>query len=116
MATNMLQIADMMHQRTWAMCLVCEGKFRFDTPQDFVRHLRSEHCTKEGGSFVCRYGRNGVCPSLPVEGVSDVDYEAHVEKHHVGSSLGNGKINLHISILSTQRKCRTPLSGHPNDL
>jgi hypothetical protein len=29
-----------------------------------------------------------------VEGVSDVDYEAHVEKHHVGSSLKNGKVCL----------------------
>jgi vacuolar protein sorting-associated protein 54 len=92
MATNMLQIADMTHQATWAMCLVCDGKFTFENPRDFVRHLRSEHCTKEGGSFVCRYGRNGVCQSLPVEGVSDVDYEAHVQKHHVGVTLQNGKL------------------------
>ncbi|XP_046847632.1 vacuolar protein sorting-associated protein 54-like isoform X2 [Xenia sp. Carnegie-2017] len=81
----MLQIADIMHERTWAMCLVCESKIKFENPRDFVHHLRSEHCTKEGGSFVCRYGPNGVCPSLPIEGVSDEDYEAHVEKHHVRS-------------------------------
>ena len=31
---------------------------------------------------MCRYGKNGVCPSLPVEGVSDKDYEAHVKKNH----------------------------------
>lgn len=96
----MLQIADMMHQRTWGMCLVCEGKFTFENPRDFVRHLRSEHCTKEGGSFVCRYGRNGVCPSLPVEGVSDVDYEAHVEKHHVGTSVKNE--NSHASAVNNR--------------
>lgn len=46
-------------------------------------HLRDRHCSREGGSFVCRYGYNGVCSSLPVEGVSDEDYEDHVYKHHV---------------------------------
>lgn len=96
---NMLQIADMMHQRTWSMCLVCDGKFSFETPQEFAEHLRSKHCSKEGGSFVCRYGRNGVCPSLPVEGVSDIDYEAHVQKSHVGSSLKTGKLQLLMSVL-----------------
>ena len=45
------------------------------------RHLRDKHCTQEGGSFVCRYGYNGVCSSLPVEGVSDKDYIAHAAKH-----------------------------------
>lgn len=47
------------------------------------RHLRDRHCTKEGGSFVCRYGYNGVCASLPLDGVSDRDYESHVTKYHV---------------------------------
>lgn len=46
-------------------------------------HLRSRHCTREGGSFVCRYGFNGVCASLPLDGVSDRDYDAHVAKYHV---------------------------------
>jgi vacuolar protein sorting-associated protein 54 len=41
----------------------------------------------EGGSFVCRYGYNSVCSSLPVDGVSDKDYEAHVEKYHVSQSM-----------------------------
>lgn len=41
----------------------------------------------EGGSFVCRYGYNGVCSSLPLDGVSDKDYEAHVEKYHVSQSI-----------------------------
>lgn len=46
-------------------------------------HLRNRHCTREGGSFVCRYGFNGVCASLPLDGVSDRDYDAHVAKYHV---------------------------------
>lgn len=47
------------------------------------RHLRDKHCTREGGSFVCRYGYKGVCASLPLDGVSDRDYESHVLKYHV---------------------------------
>lgn len=47
------------------------------------RHLRERHCTREGGSFVCRYGYKGVCASLPLDGVSDRDYEAHVLKFHM---------------------------------
>lgn len=30
---------------------------------------------------MCRYGYNAVCCSLPVEGVSDKDYIAHISKH-----------------------------------
>lgn len=45
--------------------------------------MRSRHCTREGGSYVCRYGFNGVCASLPLDGVSDRDYDAHVAKYHV---------------------------------
>lgn len=52
-----------------------------------IRHLRDKHCSVEGGSFVCRYGYNGVCSSLPLDGVSDEDYEAHVEKYHVSQSM-----------------------------
>lgn len=51
------------------------------------RHLRENHCSVEGGSFVCRYGYNNVCSSLPLDGVSDKDYEAHVEKYHVNQSM-----------------------------
>jgi len=70
----------------WKRCTLCwpsdiAGPFR--SPRDFCRHLRDYHCTREGGSFVCRYGMNGVCPSLPVEGVSDRDYEDHVSRDHV---------------------------------
>ena len=52
---------------------------------NLARHLRDNHCSQEGGSFVCHYGYNGVCSSLPVEGVSDKDYEDHVLKHHTKS-------------------------------
>lgn len=55
------------------------------------RHLRECHCTKEGGSFVCRYGYNGVCSSLPLEGVSDQDYEDHVLKHHAFAMFSKSK-------------------------
>ncbi|KAG7177534.1 Vacuolar protein sorting-associated protein 54-like 1 [Homarus americanus] len=55
-----------------------------------IRHIRDCHCAKEGGSFVCRYGYNGVCSSLPLEGVSDQDYEDHVLKHHAFTMLNKG--------------------------
>lgn len=50
---------------------------------DIFSHLRVNHCSQEGGSFVCLYGENKVCSSLPVEGISDADYEQHIYKHHV---------------------------------
>ncbi|XP_043257225.1 vacuolar protein sorting-associated protein 54 isoform X2 [Colletes gigas] len=63
--------------------LICEycTNLTFKQIEDFVRHLRDQHCSREGGSFVCLYGYNGVCTSLPVEGVSDKDYVAHATKH-----------------------------------
>ncbi|CAK9832874.1 Vacuolar protein sorting-associated protein 54 [Anthophora retusa] len=63
--------------------LICEycANLTFKQIEDFVRHLRDQHCSREGGSFVCLYGYNGVCTSLPVEGVSDKDYVAHAMKH-----------------------------------
>ncbi|XP_043210822.1 vacuolar protein sorting-associated protein 54-like [Amphibalanus amphitrite] len=69
-------------EHPWRNCLLC-SKEKFQTPDDFVRHLRQKHCRQEGGSFVCHYGYNRVCSSLPLEGVSDTDYEHHVLKHHV---------------------------------
>jgi len=71
---------------SWKRCALCwpsDSAGPFISPQDFCRHLRDYHCTREGGSFVCLYGMNGVCPSLPVEGVSDRDYEDHVVRDHV---------------------------------
>ena len=74
----------------WKRCTLCQQKghlkatsFVFKSPREFCGHLREYHCTKEGGSYVCRYGPNGVCPSLPVDGVSDQDYEDHVARDHV---------------------------------
>lgn len=78
----MLRLVDPNEAKPWQSCAICSDKILFRTPREFSSHLRQVHCTKEGGSFVCRYGKNGVCPSLPVEGVSDKDYEAHVKKSH----------------------------------
>ena len=69
----------------WRQCSVCRGIF-FKSPREFVTHLRDFHCTREGGSFVCRYGANKVCPSLPLEGVSDQDYVDHVLRMHAGET------------------------------
>ncbi|XP_062135146.1 vacuolar protein sorting-associated protein 54 [Drosophila sulfurigaster albostrigata] len=67
---------------SWQSCYYCTRE-HFKSVNEFVGHLRSRHCTREGGSFVCRYGFNGVCASLPLDGVSDRDYDAHVAKYHV---------------------------------
>ena len=83
---------------SWKRCLYCKGPlvFNFKSPRQFCAHLRESHCSKEGGSFVCHYGRNGVCPSLPVDGVSDVDYEAHVARDHVNAAaVGGGRTGLY---------------------
>ena len=39
---------------------------------------------------MCRYGRTGVCQSLPVDGVSDRDYENHIMRDHVEQEIGKG--------------------------
>ncbi|XP_021700653.1 vacuolar protein sorting-associated protein 54 [Aedes aegypti] len=64
----------------------------FKSPADFVRHLRQHHCTVEGGSYVCRYGYNEVCASLPLDGVSDRDYEMHVNRCHVNQQQKESQI------------------------
>ncbi|XP_065358306.1 vacuolar protein sorting-associated protein 54 [Calliphora vicina] len=69
-------------RNSWESCYYCPRE-NFKAVSEFVKHLRERHCTREGGSFVCRYGFNGVCPSLPLDGVSDRDYDAHVAKYHV---------------------------------
>uniref|UniRef100_A0A914UVX4 Uncharacterized protein n=1 Tax=Plectus sambesii TaxID=2011161 RepID=A0A914UVX4_9BILA len=66
-------------------CDLCPPSLVFRDRFNFADHLRAVHCTKEGGSYVCRYGLNGVCQTLPLEGVSDSDYELHIRKHHIMS-------------------------------
>ncbi|GMT12288.1 hypothetical protein PFISCL1PPCAC_3585, partial [Pristionchus fissidentatus] len=63
-------------------CSYCSSKTEYYDASEFGRHLRVAHSTKEGGSFVCKYGENGVCPHFPPEGVSDYDFEAHLRKFH----------------------------------
>ncbi|KAL5008620.1 hypothetical protein ScPMuIL_014201 [Solemya velum] len=77
----------------WKQCSQCKETAAavFKSPREFCRHLRDFHCSKEGGSYVCRYGMNAVCPSLPIEGVSDKDYEDHVARDHVYGASGVSK-------------------------
>ncbi|XP_063982746.1 vacuolar protein sorting-associated protein 54 isoform X1 [Diachasmimorpha longicaudata] len=81
--------------------IICEycSHLTFKRIQDFVRHLREQHCTIEGGSYVCRYGYNDVCSSLPLEGVSDKDYIMHATKHAAlqQQRKANGQINDSLS-------------------
>jgi len=79
----MLRTADAVAENPWKFCLICEDKFIFRNVDEFRSHLRQFHCSKEGGSFVCHYGKHGVCQSLPLEGVNSKDYENHVEKVHI---------------------------------
>ncbi|XP_071485791.1 vacuolar protein sorting-associated protein 54-like [Diadema antillarum] len=76
----------------WRTCALCSINMRTQT--DFARHLREKHCAREGGSFVCRYGLHGVCPTLPVDGVSDTDYEYHVAKDHMNDEGFANKVKL----------------------
>ena len=57
---------------------------------------------------MCRYGRNGVCQSLPVDGVSDMDYEHHIMRDHV--EVENGNINESFSPYS-RLSCRVKTSN-----
>lgn len=80
-------------KRDWGTCKYCLN-VKFKGLQDFTWHLREKHCTREGGSYICHYGHNGVCSSLPVDGVSDADYEDHVLRHHVGvANMSAGSSN-----------------------
>lgn len=101
----MLRLLDPNESKPWQSCAICSDKIFFRTPKEFSSHLRQVHCTKEGGSFVCRYGRNGVCPSLPVEGVSDKDYEAHVKKNHIKLEESKSKLLKPISNINNEFEC-----------
>ena len=71
----------------WKACDICPS-YSFNSQSEFSKHLRLHHCSKEGGSYVCKYGPNKVCPSLPLDGVSDRDYEDHVFKDHMNCRRG----------------------------
>ncbi|KAI9564421.1 hypothetical protein GHT06_008160 [Daphnia sinensis] len=90
---------------TWKSCSYCLNK-TFRTSAEFTKHLRDDHCSQEGGSFVCHYGYNGVCTSLPVEGVSDRDYEDHVIKHHTKAQDGGKESGILCGMTPS------PLQGH----
>ncbi|KHN84625.1 Vacuolar protein sorting-associated protein 54 [Toxocara canis] len=67
-------------------CDICPPSITFTDRFEMAHHLRRVHSTKEGGSFICRYGPNGVCQTLPLEGVSDRDYESHLRKYHISAA------------------------------
>lgn len=111
----MLRLVDPNEAKPWQSCAICSDKKFFRTPREFSSHLRQLHCTKEGGSFVCHYGKNGVCPSLPVEGVSDKDYEDHVRKNH--TKLEEVKSESHASVTTDESlypRPRLPPISFPN--
>lgn len=64
------------------------------------------YCIKEGGLFVCYYGKNGVCFFLFVEGVSDKDYEDYVRKNYIKLEEGKCIVNsLNILIVKNNFFC-----------
>ncbi|KAF1749897.1 hypothetical protein GCK72_016442 [Caenorhabditis remanei] len=66
-------------------CDYCEPTLEFLSSTELARHIRQDHTTQEGGSFLCRYGEHGVCQKLPLEGVCDLDFEAHIRRCHTTS-------------------------------
>ncbi|XP_003370101.1 putative vacuolar protein sorting-associated protein 54, partial [Trichinella spiralis] len=86
-------------------CVGQSGRAEFKSAAELVDPVRTMHCTKEGGSYICqnfiftlqesaalnvvkqrvllRYGPYNVSRSLPVEGVADKDYEEHIRKVHL---------------------------------
>lgn len=53
---------------------------------------------------MCHYGENNVCNTLPVEGVSDTDYERHVAKHHATKNMSaSRKVSLSKSDVAPEK-------------
>ncbi|XP_045182088.2 vacuolar protein sorting-associated protein 54-like [Mercenaria mercenaria] len=92
----------------WTRCDFCKEKINFKSPREFCRHLRDFHCTREGGSYVCKYGKNNVCLSLPVDGVSDLDYEEHIMREHVNQSAEGTNSALQRLHANAQRQTSNP--------
>lgn len=67
---------------SWRSCRICDGE-QFKSPKDFASHLKMVHCRKEGGSYICTYGPNSLCKTLPLEGVCSKDYDTHILRFHV---------------------------------
>lgn len=80
----------------------------FTSPHEFFLHLREYHCTKEGGSFACLYGPNGVCPSLPLDGVSELDYQEHVWKDHLLMDRSDRSFMLSQTLCPNQNTSSNP--------
>ena len=85
MANEIASISNKFSVPSWQKCEVCVDTGHFKSPKEFVRHLRDFHSTKEGGSFICRYGPHQMCPKLPIEGVNSRDYEDHLLKIHLSA-------------------------------
>ncbi|XP_005105432.1 vacuolar protein sorting-associated protein 54 [Aplysia californica] len=96
----------------WKKCNFCRDVYIFKSPRDFNQHLRDFHCSKEGGSYVCRYGMNGVCPSLPLEGVSDRDYDDHVVRDHVHTNYGGARSKQLERLSQEQSQYEPQVSGN----
>lgn len=63
-------------------CKFCEKK-KFKSSAQFMNHLSTRHVSVEGGSYICRYGENSICSACPGVGVSQMDYNNHVTRHHI---------------------------------
>ncbi|XP_052275668.1 vacuolar protein sorting-associated protein 54-like isoform X1 [Dreissena polymorpha] len=101
------------HIPNWTTCNFCTVKVGFKAPREFCRHLRDFHCTREGGSYICRYGKNNVCPSLPLDGVSDLDYEEHIMRDHVNQNSGRNSNMSALQQLHSNAQ-RAPPNSEPS--
>ena len=64
-------------------CKFCDTNRKFKSSAHFMNHLSTSHVSVEGGSYICRYGENNICSACPGVGVSQVDYNTHVTRHHI---------------------------------
>ncbi|CAI5453196.1 unnamed protein product [Caenorhabditis angaria] len=98
-------------------CEYCTApNYEFATSNEFSRHIRTNHTTQEGGSFLCRYGENGVCQKLPIEGVCDLDFETHIRRFHTttNSSVFRDEEEECMSLRSIRLTSETPTEMSEN--